>query len=353
MITVQNLKKSFGSHEVLKDITTTIEKGEIITIIGPSGSGKSTFLRCLNLLEQPTGGVIAFEGKSLTDKTTDINQIRRRMGMVFQNFNLFAHMSVLENLCVGQRKMLKIPRAEAEKTARELLATVGLAEKSDAYPDELSGGQKQRVAIARCLSMKPDIMLFDEPTSALDPTMVGEVTTVIKRLAQNGMTMAIVTHEMAFARNISTRILYMDEGGIYEEGPPDVIFTNPKRDKTRMFIHRIKSYIYTIGSEDYDFIDMMNGLIWFCDANALSKINAYKAQLAVEELAALLPKHQPAEISLSFPESQRQFTLTAQYGGDDKNVLDGDGLGALIVKGGAENIAHAYDGRNRLVVTWK
>ena len=176
MITVKNLKKSYGAFDVIKGITITIEKGEVITIIGPSGTGKSTFLRALNMLDPPTDGTIEFEGQSLTDKRTNINEIRKKMGMVFQNFNLFAHMSVLDNLCVGQTKLLGISRADAEKTAQELLVTVGLAEKANAYPDELSGGQKQRVAIARCLSMKPDIMLFDEPTSALDPTMVGEVT---------------------------------------------------------------------------------------------------------------------------------------------------------------------------------
>jgi len=208
LIKVTNLKKSFGGLEVIKGITTTIEKGEIITIIGPSGTGKSTFLRALNMLDPPTDGTVEFEGQSLMDKKTNINEIRKKMGMVFQNFNLFAHMSIMDNLCVGQTKLLGISRSEAEETSRELLAMVGLAEKADAYPDELSGGQKQRVAIARCLSMKPEIMLFDEPTSALDPTMVGEVTAVIKRLAQNGMTMAIVTHEMDFARNVSTRIIY-------------------------------------------------------------------------------------------------------------------------------------------------
>jgi len=354
MITVKNMRKSFGEHDVIKGITTTIEKGEIITIIGPSGTGKSTFLRALNMLDPPTDGVVEFEGKNLTDKKTDINEIRKKMGMVFQSFNLFAHMSVLDNLCVGQTKLLGIPRAEAEETARELLATVGLSEKADAYPDQLSGGQKQRVAIARCLSMKPDIMLFDEPTSALDPTMVGEVTAVIKRLAQSGMTMAIVTHEMEFARNVSTRILYMDEGGIYEEGPPDVIFVNPKREKTRAFIHRIKSYRYTITSEGFDFIEMMNNLILFCETNALSKAGAYKAQLIVEELANLMPKSEPADLTFSFPENQSLFTVTAEYGGEARDILANDEMEAIMVKSGTESVTHEYEsGRNRLTVTWK
>ena len=360
MITVTDLKKSFGSLEVIKGITATIKKGEIITIIGPSGTGKSTFLRALNMLDPPTGGSVEFEGKNLTDKKTDINEVRKRMGMVFQSFNLFSHMSVLDNLCVGQTKLLGVSRLEAEKTARELLSTVGLAEKANAYPDELSGGQKQRAAIARCLSMKPDIMLFDEQTSALDPTMVGEVTSVIKRLAQSGMTMAIVTHEMEFARNVSTRVIYMDEGGIYEEGPPEVIFGSPARDKTRAFINRVKSYRYEIISENYDFIEMMNNLIRFCEANALSKANAYKAQLTIEELANIMPKSEPSEISLSFPENQSLFTVTARYGGENLNILDDkdnkdkrDKMEAAIIKGGADSVTHMNDGQNYLTVTWK
>jgi len=353
MIAVKDLKKSYADLDVIKGITTTIEKGEIITIIGPSGTGKSTFLRCINMLETPTSGTVEFEGINLLDKKTNLNEIRKKMGMVFQNFNLFAHMSVIDNLTVGQIKLLGISKAEAQQRGRELLQTVGLAEKADAYPDQLSGGQKQRVAIARCLSMKPDIMLFDEPTSALDPTMVGEVTAVIKRLAQNGMTMAIVTHEMEFARNVSTRIMYMDEGGIYEEGSPDVIFKNPAREKTRAFIHRVKSYRYTIASRDYDFIEMMNNLISFCDANALSKASAYKAQLTVEELANLLPKAEPAELSFSFPENQSLFTVTAVYGGEKQNVLDGDDLSATVIKGGTESVTHEYSERNRLTITYK
>ena len=353
MITVKNLQKSYDGFEVIKDITTTISKGEIITIIGPSGTGKSTFLRCLNLLESPTGGTVEFEGKNLADKKTNINEVRKKMGMVFQNFNLFANMSIIDNLTIGPVKLHGTSKTQAMEKARELLKIVGLSEKADAYPDELSGGQKQRVAIARCLSMDPDIMLFDEPTSALDPTMVGEVTAVIKRLAQSGMTMVIVTHEMEFAKNVSTRILYMDEGGIYEDGTPGEIFGNPKREKTREFIHRIKSYNYTIESEDYDFIDMMNSLILFCDTNALIKVKAYKAQLIIEELANLVPKSEPVDINLSFPENHSMFTVTISYGGEDHNILDSSEPEALIIKGGAENVSHEYDKRNKLTISWK
>ncbi len=353
MITITNLKKSYGDLEVIKGITTTIEKGEVISIIGPSGTGKSTFLRALNLLDPPTSGTIEFEGLNLMDKRTNINEVRKKMGMVFQSFNLFAHMSILDNLCVGQTKLLGIPRIEAEKTARELLATVGLAAKEDAYPDELSGGQKQRVAIARCLSMKPDILLFDEPTSALDPTMVGEVTAVIKRLAQSGMTMAIVTHEMAFARNVSTRIMYMDEGGIYEEGPPDVIFKNPKREKTRAFIKRIKSFRYEVASKDFDFIELTNNLLNFCAANALSRANTNKVGLLSEELTMnLVPKANLIIVDFCFPDSQTEFELVVTYGGEKQDVTQDDSMSAQIVRGIANDITHEYDGVNRLCMKW-
>ena len=353
MITVKNLQKSYGSVEVLKDVTATIEKGEVITVIGPSGTGKSTFLRALNMLDPPTGGTIEFEGKPLTDKRANLNDVRKKMGMVFQNFNLFAHMSVLDNLCVGQIKLLGIPRAEAEKTARELLQTVGLAEKADAYPDELSGGQKQRVAIARCLSMKPELMLFDEPTSSLDPTMVGEVTAVIRRLARSGMTMVIVTHEMEFAKNVSTRVIYMDEGGIYEEGPPEVVFGAPAREKTRAFIERVKRFRYEISSEDFDFIELTNSLLNFCAANALSKPNMNKAGLLSEELTVnLINKKNLLGLEFSFPDSQESFELTVTYGGAPDDVTQTDGMAANIVRGLAGEISHEYDGVNRLCLKW-
>jgi len=353
MIIVQDLKKSYGSFEVLKGVSATIEKGEVITIIGPSGCGKSTFLRCLNLLEQPTGGTIKFDGKVLNDKKTNINEVRKKMGMVFQNFNLFAHMSVLDNLCIGQTRLLGMQRDEAEKTARELLKTVGLAEKADNYPDELSGGQKQRVAIARCLSMKPDIMLFDEPTSALDPTMVGEVTAVIRRLARDGMTMVIVTHEMEFAKNVSNRIFYMDEGGIYEEGPPEVIFDAPNREKTKAFIHRIKSFRHEINSENFDFIGLTNELLNFCVANALSRANSNKAGLLSEELTVnLIDKKDLVGIYFSFPDNQESFELTVTYGGEARDVTQAAGMEADIIRGLISDITYTYDGTNRICMKW-
>ena len=239
MIRVNNLHKSFEKNEVLKGINEHIEKGEVVVVIGPSGSGKSTFLRCLNLLEVPTSGEIIFEGKNITDKKVDINKIREKMGMVFQQFNLFPHKTVLDNLTISPIKVKGVSKADAEKKAKELLDRVGLLNKADAYPSSLSGGQKQRIAIARALAMDPDVMLFDEPTSALDPEMVGEVLNVMKELAKEGMTMVVVTHEMGFAREVGDRILFMDKGNIMEEGTPEEIFSNPKNPRTIDFLSKV------------------------------------------------------------------------------------------------------------------
>ncbi|MBO3314474.1 amino acid ABC transporter ATP-binding protein [Clostridium perfringens] len=239
MINVRNLYKSFGKNDVLKDINETIKKGEVVVIIGPSGSGKSTFLRCLNLLEEPTSGVINFEGEDITDKNVDINKIREKMGMVFQQFNLFPHKTVMENLTIGPTKIKNISNGDAIKKGSELLEKVGLLDKKNVYPNSLSGGQKQRIAIARALAMEPDVMLFDEPTSALDPEMVGEVLGVMKSLAKDGMTMVVVTHEMGFAKEVGDRILFMDEGRIIEEGTPEEIFQNPKNSRTKDFLSKV------------------------------------------------------------------------------------------------------------------
>ena len=225
--------------QVLKGITTEIHKGEVVVIIGPSGSGKSTFLRTLNLLEEPTGGKIYFEGVDITDPKININKHRQKMGMVFQQFNLFPHMTVLKNMTLAPMKLLKLSKADAEKRATELLDRVGLADRANAYPNQLSGGQKQRVAIVRALCMQPDVMLFDEPTSALDPEMVGEVLGVMKKLAEDGMTMAVVTHEMGFAREVADRVLFIDEGIIMEEGTPEEIFGNPQSPRLKDFLSKV------------------------------------------------------------------------------------------------------------------
>ncbi len=239
LIEVSGLKKSFGDHEVLKDINTTVSKGEVIAVIGPSGCGKSTFLRSLNLLEQPTGGIIKFEGTDITDKSVDINKMREKMGMVFQQFNLFPNMTIKKNIMLAPVKLGKMTKEEAEKKADELLKRIGLSDKADAYPDSLSGGQKQRVAIVRALAMNPDVMLFDEPTSALDPEMVGEVLSLIKELAQSGMTMVIVTHEMGFAREVADRVMFFNDGIIAEENTPNEIFSNPQNQRLKDFLSKV------------------------------------------------------------------------------------------------------------------
>ena len=238
LIKVEGLKKYFGNNEVLKGINAEIHKGDVMVVIGASGSGKSTFLRCLNLLEEPTDGKIIFDGIDINDRNVDINLHRRKMGMVFQQFNLFPHMTVLKNMILGPVKLLKKSKEEATKEAMELLGRVGLADRANDYPSQLSGGQKQRVAIVRALCMNPEVLLFDEPTSALDPEMVGEVLNVMKELADEGLTMIIVTHEMEFAKNVSTRTIFMDNGYVVEDESPDILFTNPKNERTRTFLTR-------------------------------------------------------------------------------------------------------------------
>ena len=239
MISVKNLKKSFQGTEVLKGINVEIDKGDVTCVIGPSGSGKSTFLRCLNLLEQPSDGHIIFEGDDLMNKKVDLNAHRQKMGMVFQQFNLFPHMTIMDNLTCAPVMLKKATKAEAEKKAKELLARVGLADRAGSYPNQLSGGQKQRVAIVRALCMEPDVMLFDEPTSALDPEMVGEVLDVMKELAKDGMTMVVVTHEMGFAREVSNRVIFLDDGVIAEEGTPAEIFGNPQSERLKSFLAKV------------------------------------------------------------------------------------------------------------------
>ena len=239
MITVKNLKKSFGDHVVLRDINEHIFPGEKVVIIGPSGSGKSTFLRCMNLLEVPTSGQIIFDGQDITAKGANINQIRQHMGMVFQHLNLFHHLTIMDNLTLAPVRTRTMSKEEAKEEALRLLRRVGLEDKADSYPGQISGGQKQRIAIVRALAMKPKMMLFDEPTSALDPEMVGEVLEVMKELAEDGMTMAVVTHEMGFAREVATRVLFMDGGGIVEQGTPEELFSNPKNPRTQEFLSKV------------------------------------------------------------------------------------------------------------------
>jgi polar amino acid transport system ATP-binding protein len=358
MITVKGLSKHFGELVVLKEINAVIRKGEIISIIGPSGTGKSTFLRCLNLLETPTGGEILIDDIPLFDKNTNVPKLRQKMGMVFQSFNLYAHLSVLENLTIGPIKLLGKKKAEANKKAIELLNLVGLAEKVYSFPDELSGGQKQRVAIARCMAMEPEILLFDEPTSALDPTMVSEVLAVIRRLAREGITMVIVTHEMEFAANISSRVFYMDEGIIYEEGTPQQIFENPLREKTKAFIHRIRSLRHHISSKAYDLYAIQGEMETFCEKHMLSKKVNEDVALIVEEVLSMQSGFSDIDLNLSYSEKDGSIEFECESTGLPSNPLEGgtweDEIGLRILKSRCKSIDYRYEtGRNIIDLTVK
>ena len=338
MIKVENLSKYFGNVAVLRDINAEIQRGEVISIIGPSGTGKSTFLRCLNLLEQPTGGRITVDDTDVLAPGADIAGIRRRMNMVFQSFNLFAHLTVLENLTLGPQRLRGMSAEQAKAKSLDLLRMVGLGEKAHQYADELSGGQKQRVAIARCLAMDPEVILFDEPTSALDPTMVGEVLAVIRRLAKEGMTMLIVTHEMDFARDVSNRVFYMDEGVIYEEGPPAQIFGNAQRAKTRAFIHRIKTVDATIGSADFDFYALNGEIELFCDKHFVPRARRDDLLALVEEVSQLymtLPGALPLAVAVEYAEKDAQLHFIVRPAAMQEDPLThpaADELAVLLIR---------------------
>ena len=349
MIEIKHLSKNYGTLQVLKDVNATIHKGEVISIIGPSGTGKSTFLRSLNLLERPDGGEIIIDGTNLLAPKTNVPQIRRKMGMVFQNFNLFNHLTILENLCVAPIDLLGMGKEEAKAQAMELLGMVGLAEKADAMPAQLSGGQKQRVAIARCLSMKPQIILFDEPTSALDPTMVSEVLGVIRTLAKQGMTMMIVTHEMEFAKNVSSRIFYMDQGIIYEEGTPEEIFENPRKERTRIFINRIRDYNYQIHSENYDLYQLQGGITQFCNKYFLSHQIQFNIQLLTEELLQIIPLDKgTVDLTLRYSEKTGLISLELLMPSGIDSVLNNpasppDKLSMSIIEGLCETFGEVME----------
>jgi len=354
IISVKNLEKRFGDNVILKNVNADIEKGEVISIIGPSGTGKSTFLRAINFLDPPTGGEVFFDGEIITKRNVDA--ARRRMGMVFQSFGLFSHLDVTGNITAGPVKLLKMPKKEAEENALNLLKTVGLSERAHFMPRQLSGGQKQRVAIARCLAMSPEVILFDEPTSALDPTMVSEVMAVMRNLAKSGMTMLVVTHEMDFARDVSNRVFYMDEGGLYEEGDSAEIFSNPKKPKTRAFIYNIHAYNYEIASERFDFLEMLSGVENFCYRHAIEKKTANKLYLLTEELVVniVMPKYGACSVSLNFSEKLGTHELSVSYGGDSSDALADakDEISATMVKNIAKTLRHEYtDGKNIIKAT--
>lgn len=356
MITIQNLSKKFGDLVVLKDINAEIKKGEVVSIIGPSGTGKSTFLRCLNLLDTPTSGLVMIDGVNIMDKNADVAKIRQKMNMVFQSFNLFSHLSVLENLTLAPIKLLHKTQREAEEKAMELLRVVGLAEKAENYPDELSGGQKQRIAIARCLAMDPEIILFDEPTSALDPTMIREVLSVIRRLARDGMTMAIVTHELDFARDVSNRIFYMDQGLIYEEGTPEQIFNHPQKERTKAFINRVRSYACRVNSLDYDLYAMNAEVEMFCEKQMVPKNTRSNLLLLIEELLQLYAPYlskSTLDITIAYSEKSDRLELILDCVGEAPNPLEGEGMeddfGVTIIKNLSDKIVYqSENGKNRL-----
>ncbi|MBR1771854.1 MAG: amino acid ABC transporter ATP-binding protein [Lachnospiraceae bacterium] len=348
MIELKHLKKQYENALPLKDVSVTINDGDVISVIGPSGTGKSTLIRCINLLERPTDGQIFLDGEEITAYGYDVRRARRKMGMVFQSFNLFGHLTVIENVMLAPMDLLEKSRQEAYDRGMELLRRVGVADKALNYPDELSGGQKQRVAIARTLAMDPEIILLDEPTSALDPTMVAEVQAVIRDLARSGKTMMIVTHEMNFARAISNRVFYMDQGGIYEDGTPEQIFDHPQKELTRRFIKKLKILELSIDSRDYDFIGAGAEIDRYCLQNDMSPKDKYRVRLVIEELVQqiLLPRmeHPQIRVIVEYSTQEKTTAVTAAYGGERFDPRDTDNhLSLVTLKGASGEINYQYD----------
>ncbi len=359
LIEVKGLKKSFGSLEVLKGVDLSVEQGERIAIIGGSGCGKSVFLRSLCLLEQPDAGQVIVDGREITAaRGGQLDEIRRCMGMVFQRFHLFSEMDVMDNLCLAPTHILKMPRAEAEAKAMELLSQVGLSSRAHAWPTVLSGGQQQRIAICRCLMMEPKVLLFDEPTSALDPTMVGEVLAVIRMLAKRDLSMLIVTHEMNFAREVASRVLFFADGGIYEQGTPEEIFDAPKREKTVAFIHKIKYFTYEIDRRDFDLMQLQGGIQSFGEKYGLNQKNIYRLKICCEELIYELLDHcypgrddVDLKLSVSHAESDGATQIDLTCGGAAYNPFgqEEDGLGVTILKTTATRLDYRREGEHNTI----
>lgn len=347
MIEFRHMQKAYGPSVVLKDINATVNEGDSIAVIGPSGTGKSTLLRCLNFLDPPTGGQIFVDGEEITAPGCDINKVRQKMGMVFQSYNLFGHMTVIENIMYAPVKLLGLSRQEAYDRGVELLQKVGLADRTLKYPSSLSGGQKQRVAIARTLAMDPEIILFDEPTSALDPTMVGEVEAVIEDLARSGKTMMIVTHEMSLARRVSNRVFYMDEGLIYEDGPTDQIFDHPQRENTRRFIRKLRVLEFTIDSHDFDFMGLSTEIDRYSFKNHIPLRMSNRIRAAIEELCVqiLLPALSEPHIVVcaEYSEVEENAYVTVKYPDRFRPEDAEDGLPYKLLTAGTESIRYRYD----------
>ncbi len=346
MIEIKHLRKEYENITPLKDVSVTINQGDVISIIGPSGTGKSTLIRCINRLETPTSGEIIVDGINVTDPKCDLSEVRKKMGMVFQSFNLFPHLTIIENCMIGQMKLLGKDKQAAYDKAKALLEGVGLADKALNYPNELSGGQKQRVAIARTLAMEPKIILFDEPTSALDPTMVGEVQAVIRELAARGLTMMIVTHEMKFAKEVSNRVFYMDEGGIYEDGTPEEIFEHPKKERTVRFIKRLKVFEKTITSKTFDFIGFNSKLEEFGRKSEMNQKSIYRIQSVFEELCVqmILPAFKDdfkMHIAIEFSPEKETVLMQVKYNDPSFDPLKSDNdLSIKLLQASTEKIQY-------------
>lgn len=363
IIEVRGLRKSFGKTEIYKGLDLDVKKGEIISIIGGSGCGKSVLLRSIAMLEPPDSGQIFIDGQEITAKGANISKIRRSMGMVYQDFGLFSNMNVMKNLCIAPMKLLKMPKEEAEKKALELLASVGLVDQAEKPVHVLSGGQKQRIAICRCMMMDPQIILFDEPTSALDPTMVGEVLATIRMLSKRGLTMLIVTHEMNFARQIADRVLFLADGGIYEQGSPEDIFEHPKKQKTIDFVRKLKHMSYQIDRKDFDLMGLQGCILSFALKYGLSAQESYRLQICTEEMVYLLLDRVPddavdVQVNVSFSETDRACELEFTSAGEQFNPFElteeeaGDSaLSLAIIARKAKQYAHEYlDGVNRITL---
>ena len=348
MIELRHLEKKYERATPLADVNAVIRDGDVISVIGPSGTGKSTLLRCINMLERPTGGQILLDGVDITAPRYDLTLARRRMGMVFQAFHLFNHLTVIENLMLAPMDILKKSRQQAYDTGVALLRRVGLAGRELQYPEQLSGGQKQRVAIARTLAMDPDVILLDEPTSALDPTMVGEVQAVIRDLAQTGKTMLIVTHEMQFARAVCNRVFYMDQGGVYEDGTPEQIFEHPARELTRRFIRKLKVLELEVEGRDFDFIGAGTEIDRYCIQNDIPPRTKYRIRLAFEELVQQLLRpllgQTGLHVTLEYEAAEERATVSVSYGGPRFDPGEGENeLSYLFLKRSVEELTYTYE----------
>ncbi len=359
LLEVRHLSKKFADSEPLRDVNCSVRRGEVISIIGPSGTGKSTFLRCINRLEKPSGGQIFFRGEEIKDEPAQIRRLRQKIGMVFQSFNLFSNMNVLENIITAPMMLKKIGRAEATEQAMRLLEAVELKQKAANYPDELSGGQKQRIAIVRTLAMEPEIILFDEPTSALDPRMVDDVLFTIRSLAKKNYTMMIVTHEMRFAQNVSDRIFFMSDGIIYEEGSPQQIFEAPEKDATKIFIQRLKTYEKVFDNAQINLLEVQSDIEAFARKQFMSGRRAMTLQLIFEELIyeSLLKRGDeifPVEMKMFYNDAQAECEIKIVSGGAEYNPLeDVDEISASIIKGSIKSAEFKFDGKNILTLKVK